>query len=155
MITDSKKNEATREFVTLMIAGQVFGVEVKDIHDVFQPDRITPVPLAPPEICGVLNLRGRVVTAVDARVRLGLQVDEQSDQPMAVGVDCNGESYGLIVDSVNEVMRLPDSAYEANPVNLDPRWQEVSQGVYRLEDQLLVVLDLGRMLRFGEKSEAA
>ena len=161
MTMDDKKQdtglpaETTREFVTLSVADQIFGVEVRDIHDVFQPQSITPVPLSRPEICGVLNLRGRIVTAVDARKRLGLIASDKPERLMAVGVEKGGESYGLIVDAVDEVLRLPDSAFEANPVNLDQRWADVSRGVYRLEGRLLIVLDLNKMLDFIPQASAA
>ena len=91
----------TREFVTVFIAGQMFGMAVNDIHDVFAPQSITPVPLSIKEVAGVLNLRGRIVTAIDTRARLGLQASNDGDRPrMAVGIEKGGESYGLVIDSV-------------------------------------------------------
>jgi len=152
------KNPASggREFVTFNIAGQLFGVKVTAIHEVFQPQGVSPVPLAKPEIAGVLNLRGRIVTVVCARRRLGLPPREPgSPPPMAVGVDKGGESYGLLVDAVDEVLNLPDSACEPPPVNLDPRWASVSLGVYRLEGKLLIVLDVERLLDLGAHALAA
>ncbi|MCG8440687.1 MAG: chemotaxis protein CheW [Caulobacterales bacterium] len=140
----------TREFVTLHVADQLFGVEVTDIHDVFAPQAITPVPLSPREIAGVLNLRGRIVTAIDARARLGLPPREDGRAGMAIGIEKGGESYGLIIDTVGEVLRLANTDFEANPCNLDPRWQEVSRGVYRLDERLLMVLDVDRMLEFEQ-----
>ncbi|MEM1104191.1 MAG: chemotaxis protein CheW [Pseudomonadota bacterium] len=134
------------EYVTLTIADQLFGVPVSLIHDVFTPQTITPVPLAPPEVAGVLNLRGRIVTAIDARVKLGLPPLEERSGCMAVGVERNGESYGIIIDGVGEVLKLGIDEYEPNPVNLDPRWQSVSQGVYRLKGDLLVALDIDQLL---------
>ncbi len=139
-----------REFVTLKIADQLFGVEVTEINEVFQPQGATPVPLARPEITGVLNLRGRIVTTVCARRRLGRPPrDAGAPPPMAVGVERNGESYGVLVDSVEEVLKLPASAYEAAPANLDPRWAAVSLGVYRLDGRLLMALDVERLLDLG------
>jgi purine-binding chemotaxis protein CheW len=145
-----------REFVSMKIADQVFGVEVSEIREVFQPQATSPVPLTRPEITGVLNLRGRIVTTVCARRRLGLPPRPAgSPPPMAVGVDRHGESYGLLVDSVEEVLKLPDSAHEAAPVNLDPHWASVSRGIYRLDGRLLVVLDLGKLLDLGQAAAAA
>lgn len=140
---------AEREFVTLYLAGQVFGVEVCDIHDVFAPQSLTRVPLSPPEIAGVLNLRGRIVTAIDARARLGLPpLDRDARPAMAIGIEKDGESYGLVIDRVGEVLRLSDADYESNPCNLDQRWQSVARGVYRLEGRLVIVLDIDEMLNF-------
>jgi purine-binding chemotaxis protein CheW len=144
-----------REFVTLKIADQLFGVEVTAIHDVFQPQAITLVPLAQREIAGVLNLRGRIVTAVCARRRLGLpERPNGAPPPMAVGVEKDGDSYALLVDSVDEVLKLADSAYEALPVNLDPRWAHVSRGIYRVDGGLLLALDLERLLDLGTQAAA-
>ncbi|MBW3560127.1 MAG: chemotaxis protein CheW [Proteobacteria bacterium] len=145
-----------REFVSMRIADQLFGVEVSEIREVFQLGATSPVPLTRPEITGMLNLRGRIVTTVCARRRLGLPPrPAEAPRPMAVGFDKNGESYGLLVDSVEEVLRLPASAYEAAPVNLDPRWASVSLGVYRLDGRLLVALDVERLLDFGQTAAAA
>jgi purine-binding chemotaxis protein CheW len=144
-----------REFVSFRIAGQLFGVEVTAIHEVFRPQAVSPVPLAKPEIAGVLNLRGRIVTVICARRRLGLPPrPEGSPPPMAVGVEKKGESYGILVDSVDEVLKLPASACEAAPANLDPRWAEVSQGVYRLDGRLLIALDVERLLDLGLQAAA-
>lgn len=132
----------TVEYVTVFIGGQLFGLPIGRVQDVFSPDRLTRVPLAPREVAGVLNLRGRIVTAIDMRVRLGLPPLDTGRPPMAVGIDHGGEAYGLLIDQVGEVMKLPVAGREPNPANLDPRWAEISDGVHRLDGQLLVVLDV-------------
>jgi chemotaxis signal transduction protein len=83
------------EYVTAVIGGQLFGLPISRVQDVFMPERLTRVPLSSSEIAGVLNLRGRIVTVVDMRARLGLPKAEDGKPPMAVGVDLRGESYGL------------------------------------------------------------
>src|SRR6202521_5533797 len=109
------------EYVTVMIGGQLFGLPISRVQDVFMPDRMTRVPLSSPEIAGVLNLRGRIVTAIDMRRRLGLPKREDGRKPMAVGIEFKGESYGLLIDTVGEVLKLDDNSRESNPVNLDVR----------------------------------
>ncbi len=96
------------EYVTAMIGGQLFGLPILRVQDVFAPERLTRVPLAPAEIAGVLNLRGRIVTLIDMRCRLGLGQREKDSHAMAVGVESRGESYGLLIDSVGEVLKLDD-----------------------------------------------
>jgi purine-binding chemotaxis protein CheW len=110
------------------------------------PERLTRVPLSPGEIAGVLNLRGRIVTVVDMRVRLGLPKNEDGKPAMAVGVDLRGESYGLLIDQIGEVLRLSEEGREENPVNLDPRLAKLAGGVHRLDGQLMVILDVERVL---------
>ena len=143
------------EYVTAMIGGQLFGLPILRVQDVFAPERLTKVPLAPAEIAGVLNLRGRIVTLIDMRRRLGLGQREDNNPAMAVGVESRGESYGLLIDSVGEVLKLDDIAREPNPTNLDPRLASVSTGIYRLEGQLLMVLDVDRVLDIAVKTAAA
>ncbi|MFY8154369.1 MAG: chemotaxis protein CheW, partial [Hyphomicrobiales bacterium] len=133
------------EYVTVIIGGQLFGLPISRVQDVFMPDRLTRVPLAHRDIAGVLNLRGRIVTAIDMRTRLGLPHPENVRSTMAVGIEFKGESFGLIIDQVGEVMKLQRASIESNPVNLDPRWAIVSAGVHRLDGQLLVILDVDRV----------
>lgn len=147
--------ESQTEFITVSIGPQLFGIPVNMVHDVFVPQSITSVPLSSREVAGVLNLRGRVVTAIDVRQCLGLPPRDSSKPGMAVGIDENGEAYGLVIDGVGEVLKLDSSSREQNPSNLDPRWRRVSGGVYRLDGSLLVVLDVEKLLEFGKLGEAA
>jgi purine-binding chemotaxis protein CheW len=148
-------NENVTEYVTVLIGDQLFGLPISRVQDVFMPDRLTRVPLSAPEIAGVLNLRGRIVTAVDMRRRLGLPPRADGKPPMAVGIELKGESYGLLIDTVGEVLKLPDGTREPNPVNLDQRLKRVSGGVHRLEGQLMVILDVDRVLEMGGDALAA
>ena len=143
------------EYVTATVGGQLFGLPISRVQDVFAPDRLTRVPLAPPEIAGLLNLRGRIVTAIDLRRRLGLEALAGDAPRMAVGVEWKGESYGLLIDVIGEVLKLSTSGREDNPVNLDPGLARVSAGVHRLDGKLLVILDVDRVLDIAPRSEAA
>src|SRR6185295_11328899 len=127
---------AVGEYVTAMIGGQLFGLPISRVQDVFMPERLTRVPLSSAEIAGVLNLRAR----------LGLPKNDDGKPPMAVGVDSRGESYGLLIDQIGEVLKLHDNGREENPVNLDPRMAKLAGGVHRLDGQLMVVLDVDRVL---------
>ena len=147
--------EQVTEYVTVMIGGQLFGLPISRVQDVFMPDRVTRVPLSAPEIAGVLNLRGRIVTAIDMRRRLGLPPRTDDKPSMAVGIEMKGESYGLLIDTVGEVMKLSDSTRESNPVNLDARLGRVSGGVHRLEGQLMVILDVDHVLNTAAEPLAA
>jgi purine-binding chemotaxis protein CheW len=146
---------AFTEYVTATIGGQLFGLPIARVQDVFKPERLTRVPLASNDVAGVLNLRGRIVTAIDMRARLGLPKQEADRPPMAVGVELRGESYGLLIDSIGEVMALPDESREINPANLDARMTELSAGVHRLDGQLMVVLDVDRILEIAPDKLAA
>jgi purine-binding chemotaxis protein CheW len=143
------------EYVTATVGGQLFGLPIARVQDVFVLDRLTRVPLASGEIAGVLNLRGRIVTAIDMRQRLALPPAGQVGKRMAIGIEHKGESYGLLIDAIGEVLNLPIAGREGNPVNLEPRLARVAAGVHRLEDRLLVELDVDRVLDIGQHAEAA
>src|SRR3954453_2984578 len=138
--------DTTTEYVTAYIGGQLFGLPISRVQDVFILERLTRVPLASPDVAGVLNLRGRIVTMIDMRSGLGLPKRDGERPPMAIGVDLRGESYGLLIDSVGEVLKLADDSREVNPVNLDPRLTRMAAGIHRLDGQLMVVLDVDRVL---------
>jgi purine-binding chemotaxis protein CheW len=150
-----ESGEATEGFVTVATGGQLFGLRLERVRDVFVPRGLSPVPLAPPEIAGLLNLRGRIVTAIDLRRRLGLPPRSDGGTPVAVGIEERGELYGLMVDRVGDVLRLRPSTYDANPVNLDQRWAKLCAGVYRLDSGLMVVLDVDKILDLSQFGVAA
>jgi purine-binding chemotaxis protein CheW len=138
--------DETIQYVTIYICDQLFGLPISRVHDVFVPESMTRVPLSRPEVAGVLNLRGRIVTAIDMRRRLGLKPLADVENLMAIGIEFKEESYGLIIDSVGEVLDLSESSKEAVPSNLDPRWAEIAAGVHRLDNNLMVILDVDRVL---------
>jgi len=153
--TNETFNAHVTEYVTVLIGEQLFGLPISRVQDVFMPDRLTRVPLSSPEIAGVLNLRGRIVTAIDMRRRLGMGPRTDGRPSMAVGIELKGESYGLLIDTVGEVLKLADNTREPNPVNLDQHLARVSAGVHRLEGQLMVILDVERVLETGSDALAA
>ena len=144
---------ARTEFVTFTVGGNLFGVPVLRVQDTLIPDRIATVPLAPPEVRGSINLRGRIVTVIDMRTRLGLpQEGRPKNGGMGVTVESGPELYTLLVDSVGDVITLPSALREANPNTLDPLWRDLAGGTYRLEDNLMVVLEIDRVLDLRAKN---
>lgn len=145
---------ADGQYVTVRIGGQLFGLPINSVHEVFVPQRITPVPLAPAEIRGALNLRGRIVTMIDMHCLLGLpRSDKQGN--MAAGIEFKGESFGLLIDEVGEVLSLDTTRFEPNPANIDQGWVEILAGVYRMPGELLLVVDVERALARISASLAA
>lgn len=145
-VLEAIDGETENDFLTIRIDNQLFGVPVLQVQDVLGIQRVTHIPLAPPEIAGVLNLRGRIVTAIDVRKRLGLEARENSEDNMSVVVEHEEELYSLIIDEVGDVLNMDSENYEATPATLDPVWREVSQGIFRLESELLVILDVSKLL---------
>ncbi len=142
--------EDLEDFVTFTIGAQMFGIPVLRVQDILTPDQIAPVPLAPKEVVGSINLRGRIVTVVDVRTRLGMPPRETNGGGnMGVTVEQDNDLYTLLVDKIGDVIGLSKELYEKNPGTLDPKWREFSNGVFRLEDSLMVVLDIDSLLDLG------
>lgn len=145
--------EETASFVTFEVCGQMFGVPVMKVQDILTPDAIAPVPGGPVEVQGLINLRGRIVTVINLRTRLGLGHDNTVPRNgMCVTVENEGEFYTLFVDQVGDVVSLPGSLREDMPATLDALWKGITDGVYRTGERLLVILDVGRLLAIRAKS---
>ena len=133
-------------FVTLTLAGQLCGVPVLAVREVITNSKIIRVPLAPSEIAGNINLRGRIVTAVDTRRRLGLEPAPETAERVALVAESEGALYALLIDQVQEVLSLRVDMMEETPPNLSVTWRQFSTGVFRLPERLMVVLDIDRLL---------
>jgi len=138
-------------FVTLTVADQLCGVPVLGVRDVLGAQAITRIPLSSAEVAGSLNLRGRIVTAIDLRRRLRLPPAPPEAPRMSVVVEQGGELYAFLVDQVSEVLSLPASQFERNPPTLPPAWAAHSAGIYRLQGRLMVVLDVARLLALNNE----
>lgn len=137
------------QYVTAWVADQLFGIPIADVRDVFIIQSMTPVPLAPPQILGLVNLRGRVVTAISLRWQLGLPEPIDRQRMIAIGIEADGESYGVIVDRIGEVLNLMPDTAAPTPFHLDTRWASMSAGVHSLDDCLLVILNVSSVLAFS------
>jgi purine-binding chemotaxis protein CheW len=141
------------QLVTVEVAGQTFGLPILKVRDVFALTEMTRVPLAPPTVAGLYNLRGRILTILSMRAMLGLPPADEAAEQIAIGLEWQGEAYGLLVDRVREVMSVADEKREPNPANLDQRWAALSAGVHRLASHLLIEVDLDAM--FSERLATA
>jgi len=140
---------AEQVFVTVYVHGQLFGIAVDRVQDILIPEKVAKIPLAPPEVAGAINLRGRIVTVIDVRKRLDLAPPKNQRKVMCVTVEEGNELYSLMVDSVGNVHSVSMDAIEPNPSTLDHRWRGISQGVVRLDGELMVVLDVDAFLSFS------
>ena len=140
-------SSATAAYVTLTLCGQLCGLPVMAVRDVLADQKIARIPLAPSAIAGNLNLRGRIVTAIDLRQRLRLAKREAGAPSISIVAEHGAELYALIVDQVHEVVTLSAAGMEANPPTLPAIWSAHSRGIYRVEERLMVVLDVGLLLR--------
>ena len=143
------------DVVAIRIGNQDFGVPVMQVRDVLRHQHVTPVPLAPRAIAGLLNLRGRIVTAIDLRTRLGLAPQAATSETADVVVENGGEVYALVVDGVGDVMPVDERQFETVPPGLDPQWRAVASAVYPTSAGLVVLLDIARLLDIAPPRRAA
>ena len=152
-MSNTPRSDSDVQYLTVSVAGQTLGIPVLLVDDVLGPQRITRVPLAPPAVLGSLTLRGHIVTAVDVRRTLGFAAAECGAR-MCVVVEHKSELYSLAVDSVGEVVTLSAGELAPTPITVAAVWREVSKGIYRTPEQLLIILDVDRLLAgLGQQQE--
>ena len=143
---DDFSQSNSRDFLTIKIANQIFGIPVLQVQDVLGTQNITKIPLAPAEVAGSLNLRGRIVTAINVRCSLGIEANEDTKQEMSVVVEHEDQLYSLIIDEVGDVLALESDDFENTPATLDPIWRNVASGIFQLKGELLVILDIAKLI---------
>jgi len=132
------------QLVTMTVDGQLFGLSILSVQDIVETHNITQVPRTPSAISGIMNLRGRIVTVINLRRILGR--DDKSSSRMGVTVEFHGDLYTILVDQIGEVCLLGRSDFEAAPATLDAKLKQLCTGIYRLDGQLLAVLDVNQIL---------
>jgi purine-binding chemotaxis protein CheW len=139
--------KATEDFVTFKVGDQLFGVDVLKVRDILNINKIAFVPLAPPQVAGSINLRGQIVTVVDVRVCLGMstqsvRIEEGGEvSPIGVTVEKGSNLYTLLVDEIGDVLSVADEQKEPVPNTIDSVWRKFAICIYRLEGELLIILD--------------
>lgn len=153
--TDKMFGEQTGELLQLVsfnIGSEEFGVDILKVQEINRMVEITRVPQAPNYVEGVINLRGKVIPIVDLRKRFNLEVKEYDKNTRIVVVDISGNIMGMVVDSVSEVLRLPANTIEPPPEIVANINSEYIKGVAKLEDRLLIFLDLSKVIDVSEMS---
>jgi purine-binding chemotaxis protein CheW len=130
-----------RQFATFFVDGLLFGVEVLRVQEVLRYQEMTPVPRAENVIEGLINLRGQIVTAIDVRRRLGLGPRNSDRTPMNMVVRSDDGAVSLLVDEIGDVLDVEASAFEAVPDNVSTGIRDLTTGVYKLKERLLLILD--------------
>jgi purine-binding chemotaxis protein CheW len=134
----------TVQYTTFVVGGHHFGVEVADVQEVIRYQPMTPVPLAPRTVGGLINLRGQVITAIDLRRRLELPDRPEDELPMNVVVRTDDGAVSLLVDSIGAVVHAPHDSFEPPPETLVGPTRSLIRGAYKLDGSLLLALDVTR-----------
>ena len=137
-------SQSTRQYCTFLVDGALFGVDVRQVQEVIRYQPMTRVPLAPPVVSGLINLRGQIVTAVDLRRRLGLEDRPGGQFPVNVVVRRDDGPVSLLVDEIDDVVEIDVEAIEAPPQTVRAFGRELIAGVHQLENRLLLILAIDR-----------
>ena len=138
-----------KQFCTFFLNGLFFGVEVLQVQEVLRCQQMTRVPLSSPTVRGLINLRGQIVTALDLRARLELPGRAADARPMNVVVRTTDGAVSLLVDEIGDVVEIQDDAFERPPETLRGTARELVQGVYKLKERLLLILDTERTVNLA------
>ena len=143
----------TKQYCTFYVDKYLLGVEVLDVQEVLRYQDLTQVPLAPKEVQGLINLRGQIISAIDLRSRLSLPPREEGVMPMNVVIRTNNEVISFLVDSIGDVLDVEEDTFEIAPDTVDLAARELVAGVYKLEGQLLMVLDAAKAADLSSSAE--
>ncbi len=135
-----------KQFCTFQLDELLFGIDVLNVQEVILPQEMTQVPLAPQLISGLINLRGQVVTAIDLGIWLGCKNDVSDPARMSVVIHTDEDIVSFLVDSIGDVLEPDESTFEPAPQTLDENVRELTTGVYKLDGQLLLVMDVQRTI---------
>ena len=140
---------APSQYATFLVAGRHVGLPVLDVQEVLRAQRLTRVPLAQEAVEGLINLRGQIVPALEMRRLFGLPPREVPAEPLSVVVRTRQGAVSLQVDDIGDVLELDPEALAAPPPNVDEKVRALLRGVQKLNDRLLLVLDIGRTVEAG------
>ncbi|HEY2909156.1 MAG TPA: chemotaxis protein CheW [Gemmataceae bacterium] len=133
-----------RQFCTFFLDGHYFGIDLLKVQEVIRHQEMSRVPLAPPIVRGLINLRGQIVTALDLRRRLRMPERVDDQVPVNVVVHTDDGAVSLMVDEIGDVLAAPETAFERPPETLPKAARELIRGVYKLDGRLLLILDIDR-----------
>ena len=134
------------QLCTFFLDSQMFGIDVQTVQEVIRYQQMTDIPLAPEAVCGLINLRGQIVTAIDLRKRLGLPSRPEGQLPMNVVVRSDDGAVSLLVDQIGDVQESDLENFESPPETLRGGARQLIRGAYKMKDRLLLILDTERVI---------
>ena len=145
-------DNAPKQLSTFMIAGRMYGIDVRTVQEVVKPMKMTKVPLAPEFVKGLINLRGQLATAIDLRHLFNLPETDKSES-MNVVCQTGGSAISLLVDEIGDVIEIDPDVLEPTPPTIAREIKKFMSGVYKVSDTLLSVIDLSGILKHINNSK--
>jgi purine-binding chemotaxis protein CheW len=143
--------QAERQLVVFDLSAEAYGVDIGAVREIIRMQEITAVPQTPDFVEGVINLRGKVTPVVDLRKKLGVAVGEKSDENRIVVMDIGGQDIGMVVDAVNEVLRISADSVEPPSSVVSTAEADYIMGIAKLDSKLIILLNLSRVLSVQEQ----
>jgi purine-binding chemotaxis protein CheW len=143
----------TIQVVSFKLGSEEYGVDIAQVQEINRMVAVTHVPRAPQFMEGVINLRGQLIPIIDLRARFGMPRAEHTKNTRIVVTEIGAKRVGMVVDSVSEVLRLPVEHIEPAPEMITGVETEYIRGVGKIEDRLIILLDLARIISGAEKRE--
>jgi purine-binding chemotaxis protein CheW len=154
-IMDNVKSEPVIQLVTYQLNNETYGIDVMEVQEILRVSEIAPVPGGASYVLGIINLRGNVVTVIDTRTRFGLMSKEPDDSSRIIIIESGDTVLGIMVDSVAEVADIPESSIDSAPNVGNDETSKYIQGVASYQDNLLIVIDINRLLSEEEQADLA
>jgi purine-binding chemotaxis protein CheW len=145
-MTDTQADTKPLQCVTFSLDGETYGINVMQVQEVLRETEVAPVPGAPAYVLGIINLRGNVVTVIDARLRFGLQPKPSDDLTRVIVIEVRRQIVGILVDSVAEVVDVDRSSIDSAPSAGTAETAKYIQGVVNRASDLLILIDLNKLL---------
>ena len=142
----SAENTGTLQLVSFHLGDEVYGIEIVKVREIILMGEITRVPQTPPFVKGLINLRSTVIPVIDLRIRFDLTANDFTSESRIMVIDVSGKTIGIIVDAVSEVLRVSNNQIAPPPPTVAGLEQEYLTGLVKLENQLLMLLDVDKML---------
>ena len=150
----SNDNSSTeQQLVVFDLSGEAYGIAIESVREIIRLQEITQVPRTPSFVEGVINLRGKVIPVVELRKRFGLEAKERDEDTRIVNVDIGGQEIGMVVDAVTEVLRISSNQVEPPSAVITTADSGYLRGIAKLDDRLIILLDLDQILNTDEKAE--
>jgi purine-binding chemotaxis protein CheW len=149
----AKQENELLQLVTFAISEEEFGIDILKVQEIIRIMDITKVPASPPHVEGVINLRGKVIPVIDLRSRFGMEPRQHDNQTRIIVIELHGMIVGFVVDGVSEVLRIQSNTVEPPPPVVSGIESEYIKGVGKLDNRLLILLDLDKLISSDEMSQ--
>lgn len=152
---DGTSTDAPEQVVSFRLANEEYGLDIMGVQEIILMGKITTIPEVPEYVCGLINLRGKIIPIIDLRKRFGLEAGDPTEHTRIIVFNCGSQTYGIVVDAVNEVIRLEASKVEPPPKGVVGIDSTYIQGLVKMEERIMILLDSEGIISQGDQAAIA